>query len=57
MVDMKLLACCCWVNGDVIWECFWIFGLQQVDYVSSAYKCFITRSYVGMGWIVLIVMV
>ena len=48
---------CCWVNGDVIWECFWIFGLQQVDYVSSAYKCFMTRSYVEKGWIVVIVMV
>ncbi|RVW87953.1 putative disease resistance protein [Vitis vinifera] len=42
---------------DVIWECFWIFGLQQVDYVSSAYKCFITRSYVEMGWIVVMVCV
>ena len=41
----------------MIWECFWIFGLQQVDYVSSAYKCFMTRSYVEMGWIVVIVMV
>ena len=41
----------------MIWECFWIFGLQQVDYVSSAYKCSITRSYVEMGWIVVIVMV
>ena len=40
----------------VIWECFWVLGLQQVAYVSSTYKCFITRSYVEMGWIVLIVM-
>ena len=40
----------------VIWECFWVSRLQQVAYVSSTYKCFITRSYVEMGWIVLIVM-
>ena len=57
MVGLKLLVCLCWVNADVIWECFWIFGLQQVDYVSFPYKCFITRSYVEMGWIVVIVMV
>ena len=41
----------------VIWECFWVLGLQQVAYVSSTYKCFITRSYVKMGWIVVMVMV
>ncbi|RVW87959.1 putative disease resistance protein [Vitis vinifera] len=41
----------------VIWECFWVSRLQQVAYVSSTYKCFITRSYVEMGWIVVIVMV
>ena len=44
VVGLKLLVCLCWVNADVIWECFWIFGLRQVDYVSSAYKCFISRS-------------
>ena len=57
MVVLKLLACCCWVNVNVICECFWVFGLRLVAYVSSAYKCFITRSYVEMGWIVVIVMV
>ena len=57
VVGLKLLVCCCWVNVDEIWKCFWLFGLLLVDYVSPAYKCIITRSYVKMGWIVLIMMV